>query len=74
MDAPLPAVTKNDLRDYSQGTLSAMDLRRRLGDATFGDVLRLLGQENLPLPIASPVGREATIARARRWLFPPDER
>jgi hypothetical protein len=40
------------LRGYSQGTVSALDLRRRLDNATYGEVLVLLGAENLPLPQA----------------------
>ena len=31
------------LRSYSEGKISAIDLCRRLGDATYGEVLCLLG-------------------------------
>ena len=55
---------------YSRGEMSAIELRRRLGGATYGDVLRLLSEADLPLPRASTVGREGEIARAREWMFP----
>jgi len=58
------------LRDFSAGRMTALELRRRLNGATFGDVLILLGAEDLPLPRASTVGREARIERARAWMFP----
>lgn len=58
------------LRAYSQGELTALDLRRRLDGATYGDILRLLGEHNLPLPRAPQHGREEQLARARAWLFP----
>jgi hypothetical protein len=61
------------LRGYSEGKISAIDLRRRLDGATYGEVLRLLGAENLPLPRASQHGRESELERARRWLFPAHE-
>lgn len=60
----------DDLAAFSRGELSAVDLRRRLGEATFGEVLRRLGERGLPLPRASTAGREADIARARAWMFP----
>lgn len=55
---------------YSRGELGALDLRRRLGDATYGDVLRLLSEENLALPRAPTAEREERLALAREWLFP----
>jgi hypothetical protein len=61
------------LRGYSQGEVTAIDLRRRLGGATYGEVLSLLGAENLPLPRAPLHGREEQLERARRWLFPTHE-
>ncbi len=61
------------LQAYSHGELTALDLRRRLGDATYGEILRLLSDEHLPLPRAPVHGREAHLARARDWLFPKHE-
>jgi hypothetical protein len=61
------------LRAYSEGKVTAIDLRRRLGGATYGEVLCLLGAENLPLPRAPQHGREQQLERARRWLFPLHE-
>ena len=62
------------LQAYSRGDLSAIDLRRRLNDATFGDVLALLRAEDLKLPRAPIAGREEQLARAREWLFPEHAR
>lgn len=59
------------LERFSRGEMTALELRRRLGDATFGEVLERLREADLPLPLASPTGREAQIARARQWLFGP---
>ena len=56
---------------YSRGEMTALELRRRLGDASYGDVLRLLADRGLPLPRPASPDREARIARARAWLFPP---
>jgi hypothetical protein len=58
------------LERYSRAEISALDLRRSLGDIGYGDVIIELAQRNLPLPRASQVGREAQIARAREILFP----
>jgi hypothetical protein len=58
------------LEAYSRGTMTAIELRRRLDDATYGDVLRLLSEADLPLPRASQAGREEDIERARAWMFP----
>ncbi len=66
----MDADTYQALAAFSHGDMTALDLRRRLGGATYGDVLLLLSEANLPLPHASQVGREADIARARAWLFP----
>lgn len=60
------------LQAFSQGAMTAIELRRRLGNATFGEILLLLGQEALPLPRAPVAGRKEQIARARSWMFPPD--
>lgn len=58
------------LEAYSRGTMTAIDLRRRLGGITYGDLLRLPSEADLPLPRAPTAGREEDIARARAWLFP----
>ncbi len=60
------------LRAYSHGELTALDLRRRLDGATYGDILRLLGDHDLPLPEAPQHGREEQLTLARAWLFPTD--
>ena len=61
---------KRALVAYSSGQMSALELRRRLDGATYGEVLRLLSELDLPLPQASQMGREDQIARARSWMFP----
>jgi hypothetical protein len=58
------------LEAYSRGEMAALELRRRLGGATYGEVLRLLGEAGLPLPRAAVEGREEQIRRAREWMFP----
>lgn len=58
------------LAAYSHGEMDALELRRRLDGATFGEILQRLAERNLPLPRAPVVGREEEIARARAWLFP----
>jgi hypothetical protein len=58
------------LEAYSRGIMTAIDLRRRLGGISYGEVLRLLSEADLPLPRAPTAGREADIARARAWMFP----
>jgi hypothetical protein len=58
------------LEAYSRGQMTALELRRRLGDIGYGDVLRLLSEADLPLPRAPVAGREEAIARARAWMFP----
>lgn len=61
---------KSALEAFSRGAMTAVELRRRLGNASYGDVLRLLSEASLPLPRAPVAGREAQIARAREWMFP----
>ncbi len=58
------------LEAYSRGEMSVLELRRRLGEASYGDVLLLLSEADLPLPRAPVAGREAQIAKARAWMFP----
>ena len=60
------------LRAYSKGSMSAIELRRRLGGATYGDVLLLSGKENLPLPRGHRRPRRTDRPRAPR-MFPKDE-
>ena len=57
------------LERFSRGEVTALDVRRRMDDATYGDVLVAMGAANLPLPIASQKGREDRIALAKNWLF-----
>jgi hypothetical protein len=58
------------LEAYSRGEMTALELRRRLGGATVGEVLERLAEAGLPLPRAPVTGREEQIARARSWMFP----
>ncbi len=60
---------KQALEAYSRGEMTAIELRRRLDGASYGDVL-LLSEAGLPLPRAPVAGREDQIARARAWMFP----
>ena len=61
------------LEAFSHGDMTALDLRRRLGNATYGEVLCLLSERDLPLPRAPVAGREEELARARSWMFPKQE-
>jgi hypothetical protein len=61
---------KRALEAYSRGEMAALELRRRLDGATYGEVLRFLGEAGLPLPRAPVEGREDQIRRAREWMFP----
>ncbi len=58
------------LNAYSRGEMIALQLRGRLGGATFGEVLMLLGAADLPLPRAPVEGREEQFQRPREWMFP----
>ena len=58
------------LRRYSNGEISAVELRRELGGISYGDLLTELAERDLPLPRASQAGREERIAEARKLLFP----
>ena len=64
----MPAL--DDLSAFSRGDMTAMELRRRLDGATYGEVLARLAEQGLTLPRAPASGREPQIARARAWLFP----
>ena len=67
----MPDLTDKDaLIAFSRGEMTALDLRRRLGGASYGDLLLLLSEARLPLPRAPVAGREEQIARARAWMFP----
>lgn len=61
---------KQALEAFSRGEMTALELRRRLGGATYGEVLRLLSEAELPLPRAPEKGREEQLERARAWMFP----
>lgn len=58
------------LEAFSKGGMTAVELRRRLGGTTYGEVLRMLDEAGLPLPRAPVAGREETLKRARAWMFP----
>jgi hypothetical protein len=58
------------LTRYARGEITALDLRRQFGGATYGDIFRMLADEGLALPKNPVAGREDKIARAREWLFP----
>jgi hypothetical protein len=62
--------TKAALEAYSRDDMSAIELRRRLGGATYGKVLALLSENGLPLPSGPVAGCEEQIERARAWFFP----
>lgn len=53
------------LAAYSRGEMTAIELRRRVAGATYGDILVLLSEAELPLPRAPIAGREEQIDRAR---------
>ena len=61
---------RKKLEAFSRGEMTAIELRRRLGDATYGEVLLLLSEAGLPLPRAPIAGREDQIDRAHAWMFP----
>ena len=58
------------LKRYSEGQISAIELRRALGGITFGDVLIELAKRELQLPRAPEARRQESIAAARALLFP----
>jgi hypothetical protein len=58
------------LKRYSEGRISATELRGALGGITYGDVLIELAKYRLALPRAPEAGRQERIAAARALLFP----
>ena len=68
-------LTDNDaLIAFSRGEMTAIALRRRLGGASYGDLLAMLSEARLPLPRAPVSGREEQLERARNWMFPKHAR
>ncbi len=61
---------KRALEAYPRGEMAALELRRRLGGAIYGEVLRLLGEAGLPLLRTAVESREDQFRRAREWMFP----
>ena len=57
------------LESLSRCEVTALEARRLLDDASYGDILRMLGEAGLPLPRAPTAGREEQIKRARDWMF-----
>jgi len=64
------AAEKWALETFSRGAMTALELRRRIGGATYGEILSLLSELDLPLPRAPVTGRAEQISRARAWMFP----
>ena len=64
------AETTDLLKRYSEARMSAVELRRALGGATYGEILVELARRDLPLPRAPEAGRQQRIAAARSLLFP----
>lgn len=64
------AETTSLLERYSHAEISAVELRRRLGNISYADVIIELAKRDLPLPRASQKGREERLAKAHEWLFP----
>jgi hypothetical protein len=54
----------------SRGEMTAVELHRRLGGASHGDVLRLLREAALPLLRAPAADRAEQHQRARARMFP----
>ena len=58
------------LESLSRREMTALEARRLLQNASYGDLLRMLGEAGLPLPRAPIAGREEQIKCARDWMFP----
>lgn len=58
------------IRRFSRGETTAMDVRMRLGGATYGDLLQMVAELGLTMPRPSEIGREQQLATARAWMFP----
>jgi hypothetical protein len=58
------------IKRYADAQISSVELRRLLGDVSYGDIIVELAALNLPLPQAPTAGREARIAFARDLMFP----
>ena len=69
-----PADHHHLLAGYSTGDITAMDVRRALDGITYGDLLILMAEANLPMPRTPTAGREAQLEKARSWLFPKQDR
>src|SRR5271165_4225260 len=61
---------RNDLPAAPKEQVRSIPGRIASESATYGDVLRLLGEAGLPLPRAPVEGREDQIRRAHEWMFP----
>ena len=62
---------KRALAAFSQGQMSALELRRRLGGKTYSEILGLFGEYDYPLPRAPVAGCEEQIRRADSWMLAP---
>src|SRR6266404_5274812 len=58
------------LKRYSEARISAVELRRALGRATFADVLIELAKRNLPLPRAPEAGASSGSPLPALCCFP----
>lgn len=67
IDAP---AIRTLLAEFSAGRVTAIEARRRLDGASYGDLLRLVAQQGLSLPRSPELGREADLVRVRDWMFP----
>ncbi len=68
----MPEKEKQALEAYSRWKMTALELRRSLGGASYGEVLRSLSLESSPLPRAPVEGREEQLERARALDVPEE--